>query len=176
MTQAERRLFLIRSLMNEKTEYADLGVPRDADGQRQLLRGLINVRLPAPADEEFLAVQDAYLQRMSGSSGIFRILRRNTALATCIPAGSTRSRRGRSSGRIGAAISSSTAIRTRRSRCMTSCWSWCGTRTISSSRRTLTTSFRRPDLTKSVCSTRRVTTACSSAASPAVRRPLITRP
>ena len=50
MTQAERRLFLIRSLMNEKTEYADLGVPRDADGQRQLLRGLINVRLPAPAD------------------------------------------------------------------------------------------------------------------------------
>ncbi len=26
MTQAERRLFLIRSLMNEKTEYADLGV------------------------------------------------------------------------------------------------------------------------------------------------------
>ncbi len=63
MTQAERRLFLIRSLMNEKTEYADLGVPRDADGQRQLLRGLINVRLPAPADEGFLAVQDAYLQR-----------------------------------------------------------------------------------------------------------------
>lgn len=61
MTQAERRLFLIRPLMNEKTEYADLGVPRDADGQRQLLRGLINVRLPAPADEEFLAVQDAYL-------------------------------------------------------------------------------------------------------------------
>lgn len=51
MTQAERRLFLIRSLMNEKTEYAD--------GQRQLLRGLINVRLPATADEEFLAVQDA---------------------------------------------------------------------------------------------------------------------
>ena len=41
MTQAERRLFLIRSLMNEKTEYADLGVPRDVDGQRQLLRGLI---------------------------------------------------------------------------------------------------------------------------------------
>lgn len=37
MTQAERRLFLIRSLMNEKTEYAELSIPRDADGQRQLL-------------------------------------------------------------------------------------------------------------------------------------------
>ena len=70
MTQAERRLFLIRSLMNEKTEYADLGVPRDADGQRQLLRGLINVRLPAPADEEFLAVQDTYLRQELTDAGI----------------------------------------------------------------------------------------------------------
>ena len=70
MTQAERRLFLIRSLMNEKTEYADLGVPRDADGQRQLLRGLINVRLPAPAGEEFLAVQDAYLRQELTDAGI----------------------------------------------------------------------------------------------------------
>ena len=37
MTQAERRLFLIRSLMEEKTEYRDLRVPKDAQGQRQLL-------------------------------------------------------------------------------------------------------------------------------------------
>ncbi len=36
--------------------------------------------------------------------------------------------------------------------------------------------FQEAGFDKSVCSTRRVTTACSSAASPAVRRPLITRP
>lgn len=30
MTQAERRLYLIRSLLNEKTEYQSLNVPRDA--------------------------------------------------------------------------------------------------------------------------------------------------
>ncbi len=70
MTQAERRLFLIRSLMNEKTEYAELSVPRAADGQRQLLCGLMNVRLPAPADEEFLTVQDAYLRQELTDAGV----------------------------------------------------------------------------------------------------------
>lgn len=70
MTQAERRLFLIRSLMNEKTEYAELSVPRDADGQRQLLCGLMNVRMPAPADEEFLTVQDAYLRQELTDAGV----------------------------------------------------------------------------------------------------------
>ena len=63
MTQAERRLFLIRSLMREKAEYEGLDIPPDAPGQRRLLRSLMNVRPPAPAGEEFLAVQDAYLRQ-----------------------------------------------------------------------------------------------------------------
>ena len=46
MTQAERRLYLIRSLLNEKTEYQSLNVPRDAGEQRKLLRSLMNVRMP----------------------------------------------------------------------------------------------------------------------------------
>ena len=46
MTQAERRLYLIRSLLNEKTEYQSLNVPRDAGEQRKLLRSLMNVRIP----------------------------------------------------------------------------------------------------------------------------------
>ena len=36
--------------------------PRDPEGQRQLLRGLMNVRPPQAADPDFLRVQDAYLQ------------------------------------------------------------------------------------------------------------------
>ena len=47
MTQAERRLYLIRSLLNEKTEYQSLNVPRDAGEQRKLLRSLMNVRMAA---------------------------------------------------------------------------------------------------------------------------------
>ena len=66
MTQAERRLYLIRSLLNEKTKYQSLNVPRDAGEQRKLLRSLMNVRMPKVADEAFLRVQDEYLQQELG--------------------------------------------------------------------------------------------------------------
>ena len=49
MTQAERRLYLIRSLLNEKTEYQSLNVPREVGEQRKLLRSLMNVRMPKVA-------------------------------------------------------------------------------------------------------------------------------
>ena len=80
-----------------------------------------------------------------------------------------------SAGPIGAGISSSTAIKTRRKACTGFCSSWCGTRTILSSRRTSTTASGRRALTKSIFSTRRATTACFSAVSRAVRRRLTTR-
>ena len=70
MTQAERRLYLIRSLLNERTEYRDLRVPRDAGEQRKLLRSLMNVRAPETADEAFLSVQDAYLQQELADEGV----------------------------------------------------------------------------------------------------------
>lgn len=70
MTQAERRLYLIRSLLNEKTKYQSLNVPRDAGEQRKLLRSLMNVRMPKVADEAFLRVQDEYLQQELADEGI----------------------------------------------------------------------------------------------------------
>ena len=70
MTQAERRLYLIRSLLNEKTEYQSLNVPRDAGEQRKLLRSMMNVRMPKVADEAFLHVQDEYLQQELADEGI----------------------------------------------------------------------------------------------------------
>ena len=73
MTQAERRLFLIRSLMNEKKEYRELNIPRDADGQRRLLRSLMNVRAPGAADAELLAVQNDYLQQELTERGAVRV-------------------------------------------------------------------------------------------------------
>ena len=54
MDQSERRLFLIRSLLSEKKEYRDIGIPAEPDGQRQLLRGLMNVRAPQRAEQELL--------------------------------------------------------------------------------------------------------------------------
>ena len=70
MTQAERRLFLIRSLMQEKPEYGALHIPREMTGQRQLLRSLMNVRAPVAADPAFLTVQDAYPQQELAEDGI----------------------------------------------------------------------------------------------------------
>ena len=72
MTQAERRLFLIRSLMEEKTEYRDLRVPKDTQGQRQLLRSLMNVRAPGEIGGEFLTMQDAYLRQELAEDGVVR--------------------------------------------------------------------------------------------------------
>ena len=62
MIQSEKRLFLIQSLLKERPEYRQVETPRDPEGQRQLLRGLMNVRPPQAADPDFLRVQDAYLQ------------------------------------------------------------------------------------------------------------------
>ena len=70
MTQAERRLFLIQSLLKEKTEYRNISIPDSANAQRQLLRALMNIRMPAPINRDFLDVQDEYLQAEIAAKGI----------------------------------------------------------------------------------------------------------
>ena len=70
MTQSEKRLFLIQSLLKGRPEYRQVETPRDSEGQRQLLRGLMNVRPPQAADPDFLRVQDAYLQAETAARGI----------------------------------------------------------------------------------------------------------
>ena len=70
MNQSERRQYLIRELISEEPEYKNLSVPRDAGGQKTLLRALMNVREPKPCSEEFLKIQDAYLQTETEAKGI----------------------------------------------------------------------------------------------------------
>lgn len=62
MDQNEKRIFLIQELLKENTAYRDVRIPADTAGQRQLLRGLMNVRMPHDISEEFLRIQDSYLQ------------------------------------------------------------------------------------------------------------------
>ena len=68
MTQDERRVWLIRTLLDEQGYRND--VPQDAFEQKRLLRGLFNVRPPMPASAEFLAVQDAYLKEATREKGV----------------------------------------------------------------------------------------------------------
>lgn len=63
MNQAERRTFLIDALLEERGDGTAIEVPRSADAQRDLLRALMNVRMPKPIAPEVLRVQDAYLQQ-----------------------------------------------------------------------------------------------------------------
>ena len=62
MNQSERRQFLIRELLQEEPEYREMAVPADAEDQKYLLRGLLNVRPPRQLPQRFLAEQDAYLK------------------------------------------------------------------------------------------------------------------
>lgn len=68
MTQRERRLWLIEALLKERGDKSV--VPSGENEQKRLLRALFNVRPPMPASEEFLEVQDAYLQEAIREKGV----------------------------------------------------------------------------------------------------------
>ena len=70
MNQSERRMILIRVLLKEHPEYQGLRIPPDADTQRQLLRGLMNIREPRRIGPDFLQIQDVYLQEETAAKGI----------------------------------------------------------------------------------------------------------
>lgn len=70
MNQAERRRFLIEKLLQERPSCRKQEIPQDAQRQRILLRGLMNVRAPKEADEKFLRVQDAYLLQEIEDGGV----------------------------------------------------------------------------------------------------------
>ena len=78
MTHTEKRLFLIKSLLDEDPRYDDIEIPRDEYDQKRLLRSLFNVRMPAPVGGEFLRVQDEYLRETANEKGV-------TALADLAP-------------------------------------------------------------------------------------------
>ena len=73
MTQNERLDFLIRYLLNEHREYRDIRMPDDLLEKRRLLRSLMNMRPPAPASEDFLKVQDAYLAERLAERGVRKL-------------------------------------------------------------------------------------------------------
>lgn len=88
MTQEERRRYLIHYLLEERIQFEDMPeekeasaedpmtdprIPAEAEEQKRLLRGLLNIRAPRPAGSEFLTIQDAYLQEAIREKGIVRM-------------------------------------------------------------------------------------------------------
>ena len=70
MNQSERRLFLIQSLLDERPSCRKQEIPTDAQRQKVLLRGLMNIRSPRAIHPEFQKIQDAYLQAETAEKGI----------------------------------------------------------------------------------------------------------
>ena len=70
MNQTERRIFLIKALLAEQPKYANMQIPANTDEQKRLLRSLFNIRMPKPVSEQFLQVQDEYLQEETARKGI----------------------------------------------------------------------------------------------------------
>ncbi len=70
MTQSERRIHLLKALLREQSRYAGISIPAGEQEQKNLLRSLFNIRMPAPVSKAFLQIQDDYLQEETALKGI----------------------------------------------------------------------------------------------------------
>jgi len=62
MDRSENLRYILRTLLNERAEYAGVQIPDSPTEQQRLMRALLNVRPPAPVSREFLEAQDAELR------------------------------------------------------------------------------------------------------------------
>ena len=60
MTHREKRLYLIRALLEEQSRLQVQELPEGEAEQERLLRGLFNLRPPKPVEEVFLRIQGEY--------------------------------------------------------------------------------------------------------------------
>ena len=63
MEQIERLDYLISYLKKEQEEYHSIVIPTNLEDKKRLLRSLMNIRPPVPISEQFLNIQDEYLQQ-----------------------------------------------------------------------------------------------------------------
>ena len=62
MTQNERLDFLINHLISEDNRYSNIVIPKDSEEKFNFFRSLVNVREPKQISNEFIKLQDDYLQ------------------------------------------------------------------------------------------------------------------
>ena len=70
MTQDERLSILIEGFKADSVEYRDIPTPESAEEKRQLLRSLMNIRMPRPLPEDLRLVQDEYLRARADEKGV----------------------------------------------------------------------------------------------------------
>lgn len=70
MNQSERRIYLIKRLLEERSDCSGVQIPFGGEAQWRLLRSLMNVRMPGAIDADFLKIQDEYLAQVNFEKGI----------------------------------------------------------------------------------------------------------
>ncbi len=69
----KERNYLIAALLKEQPQYSEIEIPSEEQEQKILLRSLFNIRMPMPVTDEFLTIQNAYLQEETRQKGITRL-------------------------------------------------------------------------------------------------------
>ena len=72
-TQEERLDYLVESFKAEAPEYRRVRIPSGTEERRNLLRSLMNVRMPRPTAAAVLSVQDSYLRGRALEKGIVNV-------------------------------------------------------------------------------------------------------
>ena len=70
MTQEQRQLYLIDELLCESPQYKNMVIPENLTEQKRLLRSLMNIRRAKKIGDDFLRVQDEYLQEETAAKGV----------------------------------------------------------------------------------------------------------
>lgn len=73
MTHEEKRIYLIKSLLAEQPRYKKIEIPADEQGQKNLLRSLMNVWMPASVSDEYVQIESEYLKEETAAKGITRL-------------------------------------------------------------------------------------------------------
>ena len=70
MNHTEQRIWLIKELQKDSSQLSNYPIPADEQGQKDLLRGLMNIWMPKELSDEFLKIQDEYLTEENRRIGI----------------------------------------------------------------------------------------------------------
>ncbi len=71
MTSEKDRLDkLLRTLLTERSEYSHISIPESIQEKRNLLRALMNVRMPSPLPEDIITLQDKELSEQRQEKGV----------------------------------------------------------------------------------------------------------
>lgn len=70
MDRSENIRSVLRTLLDERPEYADWQIPDSLPERQRMMRALLNVRPPHPMSEDLIKAQDRELQRQLADKGI----------------------------------------------------------------------------------------------------------